>query len=246
MNLDDLLQSYPRSRPPLPPAQAAIYAGEYKRNRQGQGLMSRLAQGAEAWMHDRVAAGGLAGPVLELGAGTLNHVPHESSFLERWGYDVVEPQRHLYEDSPHRDVVRDVYADIAEVPVDRRYARIVSVAVLEHVEDLPGLLAQCRGLLLPGGLMQHGIPSEGGFLWGLGWRMTTGLAYRLRTGHSYKTLMRHEHLSDSEEIIRVFRHVFTDASVNRFPTQARHGSLYCYLEATAGVASPPAATTDRP
>jgi hypothetical protein len=215
----------------LPPKQAAIYETEYKRNRQGKGLMSRLAQGAEAWMHEQVAAGGVAGPVLELGAGTLNHVPHESPFVREWGYDVIEPQRHLYEDSEHRPVVRDVWADLSEVPRDRRYARIVSVAVLEHLADLPGVLRGCRELLAPGGLMQHGIPSEGGFLWGLGWRMTTGLAYRIRTGHSYRRLMRHEHLSDSEEIIAVFRSVFPGATVLRFPTQGRHGSLYCYLQA---------------
>ncbi len=231
MSIESLLASYPRPRPPLPPKQAAIYATEYKNNRQGKGLMSRLAQRAEAWMHEKVAAGGVAGPVLELGAGTLNHVPHESPHLSTWGFDIVEPQRHLYEDSPHREKVRDVFTDISDVPADRGYQRIVSVAVLEHVSDLPALLERCRDLLAPGGLMQHGIPSEGGFLWGLGWRATTGLAYRLRTGHSYKTLMRHEHLSNADEIIAVFKHVFPDARVIRFPTQARHGSLYAYLEA---------------
>ena len=238
---DALLRSYPRPRPPLPERQAAIYEREYKRNRQGKGLMSRLAQGAEGWMHARVAAGGIAGPVLELGAGTLNHVPHESPFLKEWGYDIVEPQRHLYEDSPHLGVVRDAYADIADVPADRRYARIISVALLEHVSDLPALLRSCEALLLPGGLMQHGIPSEGGLLWGLGWRMTTGLAYRLRTGCSYKTLMRHEHLSGSEEILAVARAVCsTPVSTTRFPNLGRHGSLYTYLQVEAPQASQPA------
>ena len=233
-----MLASYPRPRPPLPEKQAAIYADEYKKNRQGSGLMSSLAQKAESWMHVRVAAGGVAGPTLELGAGTLNHVPHESKFLKEWGYDIVEPQRHLYEDSPHRDVVRDAFADISEIPAGRTYARIISVAVLEHLDDLPGVLRQVRDRLQPGGITQHGIPSEGGFLWGLGWRATTGLSYRLRTGHSYKRLMRHEHLSDSEEIVRVFRHVFhqntPEAGVtwgDRFPTPFRHGSLYTYLHA---------------
>ncbi|MEM1010589.1 MAG: class I SAM-dependent methyltransferase [Planctomycetota bacterium] len=232
MTPDELLASYPRERPPLPPKQAAIYADEYKKNRQGKGLMSRLAQGAEGWMHERVAAGGIAGPVLELGAGTLNHVPHESPHLGEWGLDIVEPQEHLYADSPHRSAVRDVFADIADVPSDRRYSRIISVAVLEHVADLPAVLERCRDLLAPGGLMQHGIPSEGGFLWGLGWRLTTGLSYRLRTGFSYKTLMRHEHLSSADEILTVFRHIFPTATVDRFPTPTRHGSLYAYLEAT--------------
>jgi SAM-dependent methyltransferase len=232
MNLDALLASYPRTRPALPAKQAAIYEAEYKRNRQGVGVMSRLSQSAEAWMHRRVAAGGVAGPVLELGAGTLNHIPHESPFARDWGYDVVEPQRHLYEDSPHREFIRDAYDDLANLPADRKYARVISVAVLEHLDDLPGLLRQCRDKLQPGGVTQHGIPSEGGFLWSLGWRATTGLAYRLRTGHSYGRLMRHEHLSNADEIATVFGHVFPEAEPPvRFPTQARHGSLYTYLEA---------------
>ncbi len=185
-------------------------------------------------MHQRVAMGGVAGPVLELGAGTLNHIPHESPFVKDWGYDIVEPQKDLFADSEYRGVVRDVYADIAEVPNDRRYARIISVAVLEHIADLPMVLERCRHLLAPGGVMQHGIPSEGGFLWGAGWRLTTGLSYRLRTGCSYKTLMRHEHLSNSEEIIAITRQLFPALRVERFPMALRHGSLYCYLEATAG------------
>ena len=49
---------------------------------------------------------------------------------------------------------------------------------------------------------------------------------------SYKRLMRHEHLSNSEEIIACARHVFGDVRVERFPdAAAARQSLYTYVEA---------------
>ncbi|MEL7237298.1 MAG: class I SAM-dependent methyltransferase [Planctomycetota bacterium] len=233
--IDQLLTSYPRPRPPLPDGQAAIYEAEYKRNRQGGDVASGAAQKLEAWMHRAVARDSLENrsdnpAVLELGAGTLNHLPHEPGALP---WDIVEPQRHLFEDSPHRGRLRDEFADLVDVPGGRRYGRIVSIAVLEHIEDLPTMLARCGLLLEEGGVMQHGIPSEGGLLWGLAWRLSTGLSYRLRTGFSYKTLMRHEHVSGSEDILAVARHFFDDVRHRRFPLPLRHGSFYTYFLASA-------------
>ncbi len=227
--LEELLASYPRQRPPLPPAQQAIYVTEYRDNRTGANPVQRAAQWAESWMHRRIAANAPAGPVLELGAGALNHLPYESCRE----YDVVEPFTELYRDSPLRGRVRHFYRDITEVPRDSRYRRILSVAVLEHLEDLPLNLALAGLLLAPGGLFQAGIPSEGGFLWGLGWRCTTGLSYRLRTGLSYGTLMRHEHINTAPEIIALTRHFFPGLRVRRFPLPAHHLSLYACLEAPA-------------
>jgi len=225
--VDELLASYPRQRPPLPPAQRAIYVAEYRDNRTGANPVQRAAQWAESWMHRQVAAIAHPGPVLEIGAGALNHLPYEASP----DYDVVEPFVELYHDIPLRGRVRRFYRDITELPRGSRYQRILSVAVLEHLEDLPLNIALSGLLLAPGGRFQAGIPSEGGLLWGLGWRCTTGLSYRLRTGHSYGTLMRYEHINTAPEIIAVVRHFFPDLAVRRFPLPAHHLSLYAYLQA---------------
>ncbi len=222
-----LLARYPKTRPPLPAAYAAVYEREYKMNREGGSFVTRISSGLESWMHRRVAAGP-AGDVLELGAGTLNQLPYEP---ENAAYDVVEPFTALYAQSPHRGRVRKVYADIGEVPADHRYARITSVAVLEHLDDLPAIVARAALLLADGGVFQAGIPSEGGFLWTLAWRTTTGVAYWRRNRLDYGVLMRHEHLNTAAEIEAVVAHFFGDVRLSRFPLPLRQLSFYSYLEA---------------
>ncbi len=125
--------------------------------------------------------------------------------------------------------MRAFYADIADVPRENRYDRIISIATLEHVLDLPRLVAQAAALLKPNGTFAAGIPSEGGFLWGLAWRSSVGLSFRLRTGLNYGDLMRHEHVNRAAEIEVIVKHFFEHVRVRRFPIPAQHLSLYTFL-----------------
>ena len=178
-------------------------------------------------MHRRVAADSAAGQkILEIGCGTLNHLRYE-----RWPqqYDVVEPYTKLYADRPERDAVRSCYADLADVPAENRYDRIISVAALEHVLDLPRLVAQAALHLEPQGTFAAGIPSEGGLLWGFAWRATVGLACRIGSGLNYGDLMRHEHVSRAKEIVGILSYFFATCRVRRFPTPWHPLSLYTFL-----------------
>jgi SAM-dependent methyltransferase len=224
-----LLKSYPRERPPLSKRHQELYVSEYQRSRSGGKGLPGLVATMESWMHRQVAGSEQGERVLEIGAGTLNHVAYERNPSE---YDVVEPFRELWENSSNRKKVTAIYSDISEVPADRRYDRIISVAVLEHLTDLPSILSQCALLLAKGGSLRAGIPSEGGFLWSLGWRATTGVSYRLRTGLSYERVMRHEHVNCSDEIIAITRYLFRNLTIRRFPLPGKHFSLYTSLIAT--------------
>ena len=229
--IEALLRSYPRTRPALSAEYERIYVDHYRSNRASSGGLTGVVAGLEAWMHRRVAEAGAPGTsILELGGGTLNHVRYEQSPRS---YDVVEPFRELWQDSPQRPAVRRIYADIAEVPEANRYHRILSVAVLEHLTNLPAVVARCAGLLAAGGVFQAGIPTEGGLLWGTAWRSTTGVAFRLKRGLPYAPMMRHEHVNDAGEIEAVAGYLFTDVRVRRFPLRWRHLSFYTYLEARA-------------
>ena len=167
--------------------------------------------------------------MLEIGGGTLNHLPYEPEVAD---YDVVEPFEALYSESANRPRVRRIFPNIEEVPKESRYDRIVSIAALEHLEDLPKIIARSALLLSEGGIAQHSIPSEGGMLWGVSWRLTTGLAYRLRNGLSYGVAMRHEHINDAPEIIAVLAWFFERVEIRRYPVPFHHVSLYTYVEAT--------------
>ncbi|WP_374573216.1 cyclopropane-fatty-acyl-phospholipid synthase family protein [Phenylobacterium sp.] len=227
-----LLERFPKVRPELPAAFQAIYAAQYKENRSGGSAAASAAQRLEAWMHKRVAAdvaGGRALPTLELGAGTLNQLPYEPAGAV---YDVVEPFAELMEGSPLRARVRDVFADVAEAPTDRRYDRITSVAALEHICELPLALARSARLLTPKGVFRAAIPSEGGLLWRLGWSLTTGLEFRLRHGLDYGVMMRHEHVNTAAEIEALVRLLFAKVSVQSLGL-GRQLSLYRFIEARA-------------
>lgn len=229
-SLNRLLQSYPRTRPPLSPAHQAIYVQHHQANRWGADPAQAVALRLEAWMHRQISAAAHSDcdTILEIGAGTLNHVAYEARCRR---YEVVEPFQELYAGSIQQPRVAAIYNDIRDVPAGNRYDRILSVAVLEHLMDLPAVVARSARLLAPGGMFQAGIPSEGGFLWGAAWRCTTGVLFRLRTGLDYGALMRYEHVNTAPEIWEVVRHFFASEQVRRFPLSFHNLSLYTYLEA---------------
>ena len=230
-DLAALLVRFPKTRPALPPKLAAIYTQQYLENRGGETPAASLAQRLESWLHHQVAAdvkdAATSGATLELGAGTLNQLAYEPAGAV---YDIVEPFQELYSDSPLKGAVRATYADIGDVPAGQVYARITSVASLEHICDLPLVLARAARLLAPGGAFRAAIPSEGGFLWTLGWMATTGLEFRLRHGLDYGQLMAHEHVNDAREIETLVRALFEEVEVKTFGL-GRQLSLYRFLAA---------------
>jgi hypothetical protein len=228
--VDAVLARFPKIRPALSPKIEALYIRQYKENRSGGTPAASAAQRLERWMHRQVAAdvaGGAVKATLELGAGMLNQLPHERFTAP---YDIVEPFEALYAAAPDRGRVRGVFADIGEVPAERRYERITSIAALEHMCDLPLVLARAARLLTPGGCLRAAYPAEGGVLWTLGWRLTTGLEFRLRHGLDYGVLMRHEHVNTAAEIETLARAVFEDVRIRSFGV-GRQFSLYRFLEA---------------
>lgn len=210
--MTSILARFPKVRPPLPDAYRRIHERHIIANRRAAYHTTALSSRLEGWMHRRVAAdahGGVAGSTLEIGAGTLNHLPHEPATTP---YDIVEPFVRLYADSPWRGRVRRVFASIDDVPTASRYDRIISIATFEHLERLPEIVARCAGLLADGGTLRVGIPNEGTILWRLG-TAVTGAEFRLRYGLDYRVLMRHEHVNTADEIEAVLRCLFGDVRV---------------------------------
>jgi SAM-dependent methyltransferase len=226
-----LFRQFPKIRPPLPAAYVALYEREYLANRTSGGLANQLARRLESWMHLKVrsSARKASEDILELGAGSLNHISWERAVA---AYDIVEPFHALFEGSEKLASVRQIYDQISEIPPERQYDRILSVAVLEHMLDLPKEIALACTHLRDDGVFCGGFPTEGGWLWQMAWRYGTGAAFRRRTGLDYAVMMRHEHVNTAEEIENCVRYYFHDVAMVRFPIQLRFLSLYTFVLAT--------------
>ena len=171
--------------------------------------MSAISLNMERWMHRKIAedvsGNGIAGATLEIGAGTLNHLQYEPNTDP---YDIVEPVSDLYESSTLIERIRNIYQDISEIPLYKKYERIISIATFEHICNLPEVVAKVGLLLDSVGQLRVAIPSEGTILWTLGWKLTTGIEFRLRYGLDYGVLMKHEHINNAKEIDEILEYFF--------------------------------------
>jgi hypothetical protein len=212
-----LLANFPKQRGILPVEYQRIYEKHYKENRRGYTPASRLVQIMESWMHKQVAAdidtSFRPKSTLEIGAGTLNHLVYEPTAS---AYDIVEPFAELFQSCPDLSRIRNIYSDIFEIPEDLKYDRIISIATLEHICELPKLVAKSALLLAPKGEFRAGIPNEGGWLWKLGWKLSTALEFRIRYGLDYELIMKHEHVNTAVEIDSVLRYFFEKVQLRVF------------------------------
>lgn len=229
-DIQHLLQKYPKIRPQLPEEYQAVYVDEYRYNRESKaGVINSIKIWLEGWMHRKIAEKQKSGSLLEVGAGTLNHLAYEG---EQSRYDIVEPFEELFEGFENELAkVGTVYASTHDVPLNEPYNHIISVATFEHMLDLPAEMAAISDRLSDEGLVQVGIPSEGGLLWFMSWKFVTGLSFRLRRGLSYATIMTHEHVNNCDEILQLASLYFDDVKVRRFPLPHKHLSFYTYFEA---------------
>jgi hypothetical protein len=222
---------YPKKRIPLPDAYSVIHEEEYLVNRTSNNAANGIARKLEGWMHAKIAADAFKDNevLLELGAGNLNHMPWEKRYAD---YDVVEPFQKLLETSKNLLSVRNTYAGLSDVPKEIIYDRVISVAVLEHMLDLPMELALSGMHLKKNGLLCAGVPSEGGWLWKMAWKYGTGIAYKRRTGLDYAVVMQHEHVNNVSDIISCVRYFFKDITIKRFPMPGGNLSLYTAIRAS--------------
>jgi SAM-dependent methyltransferase len=222
-----------KQRIELPPAYQKIYQDWMNTNRGGKILTTSLSTRLEQWMHRQVAADLGKVPqsrsieTLELGAGTLNHLAFDrrSNF-----YDVVEPNAELLA-LGDRSRLRSVFSELSELPLTAKYDRIISIAVLEHICNLPEFLQTCVTHLKTGGVFRAGIPSEGTMFWKLGWMATTARAFKKRYGLDYELIMKHEHVNDASEIVEAVGAVFKKVRVRSFGL-SRAISFYQFIEAS--------------
>jgi len=225
-NKTDILSKFPKDRIELPQAYQDIYTQHYLSNREGKYKTTSLSMKLERWLHKKVAqdvVGTKGKKTLEIGAGTLNQLQYEPEISD---YDIIEPFKELYEGSELLSRVRNIYSDISEVT--EKYDRITSIAVFEHIMDLPYVVAKAALHLNEGGCIRTSIPNEGTIMWKMGTKVT-GREFKKKYGLDYQVLMKFEHVNTAQDIEDVLNHFFTKTKSASFG-MGKGLAFYRFLE----------------
>ena len=150
--------------------------------------------------------------ILELGAGNLNHIKYENSFKN---YDIVEPFKELYKNNNELLKVRKEFNSIFDV--QNRYDKIVSIATLEHLLNLPKEITYCKNLLKKKGILQIAVPCEGELAFKLGWLFTTAISFKLKYNLDYSKMIKYEHVNSLHEILIILQNNFKIINFSRSP-----------------------------
>ena len=220
-----LLKKFPKKRPILSKKYKDIYNQHYVSNRGGNGFSNFLSQLMESWMHKKTSL--VTGKnILELGAGNLNHVRHEKNYIN---YDIVEPFSKLYKDSSELPLIRNIFHSLSDAK--GKYDKIISIATLEHLVNLPKEIELCRGLLSKKGTFHVAIPCEGELAFKLGWKLTTGIAFRWKHNLDYSKMIKYEHINNINEIYTVLENNFKIIKFERSPfiLPIKNLSFYAYI-----------------
>lgn len=225
-------------RPQLPVPYQKIYKKFYIEYALSATKARKLAKLAESWYHKKVSSLNQSryNAILEVGAGSLNHIEYESNFLT---YDIVEPKNFLIQSARKENLtqVDKIYSCLDQVPVDTKYDKIISIACLEHILDLQVHLVTIKKLLKKSGFFIVAIPAEGEFLWSLGWRLTTGLAFLIKYRLNYGVIMRFEHVNKAQEILAMLGDVFKIDEIHSYPFNRKHLRLYIVIKCSLKPAS---------
>lgn len=214
-HIKNIIFKFPKKRKELPPEYKKIYTEHYLVNREGKSAATSYSKKLESWLHKKIAKDVVGRDfkktTLEIGAGTLNQLSFEPC---NKSYDIVEPFKELYEGSVELKNIRSIYSDISAIK-GVAYDRITSVAVFEHIVDLPSVVAHAALLLNDGGCLRTAIPSEGTPLWKLGTKIT-GYEFNKKYNLDYEVLMDYEHVNTAEEIEYVLNYFFEQSEARNF------------------------------
>ena len=216
----------------LPEKYKQIYEKWYIDYSQANTFFRKLSLLVEKWYHLK-AYKAKTDPhsILEIGAGNLNHVRFEKNFKF---YDVVEPKDYLIKasDPVIRKRVRSIYKEIENIPEGLIYDKIISIAVLEHIENLDITLKKISERLTDNGKFIVEIPAEGEFLWWLGWRLTTGIGFWLKYKLDYGVILRFEHVNKANKILLSLKKYFKIINLDSFPLNFKNWRLYIHIVLT--------------
>lgn len=158
------------------------------------------------------------GQVLEIGAGTMAHIPHVRHSFDR--YIASDCNSALIEAASRRpspDGVELAHLEGTRLPfADQSFDRVIATHVLEHIPEPHLALGEWARVVKPGGVLSLILPCDPGLAWRLGRHF--GPRRRARAaGLDYDYYMAREHVNSIYNLRQIIRYHLPDRCESWWP-----------------------------
>lgn len=202
-------------------AYRARFAAEYDEMNYQKGLQHRVMRAGHRFLEKTLPSGRHYAHVLEVGAGTGEHVPFIQHGFDTYTVTDLDPQALAVarRKAERADLARlSFVAQNAARPAqaDASVDRLIAAHVLEHLERPHEVIKTWRDTLRPGGVLSVLLPTDPGLAWRLG-RCLGPRRQAEKKGLPYDYIMAREHINACYHLLGLLRHYFPDSRTAWWP-----------------------------
>ena len=211
-----------RLRPdPDPQVYQSRLDATYHARNYGGSLAARMMRRGHDLLERPFDADDMFPTVVEVGAGTGEHLPHVRHRFDRYFLTDLNPTRladaraSLPHDLAARVTVTSEDAtrlSFADASVDR----LIACHILEHLPNPHAVLREWHRVVCPGGVLSILLPCDPGMLWRTGRALGPRTAAR-RAGIEYDYWMAREHVNSIGNLVTLIRYYFETREETWFP-----------------------------
>lgn len=202
---------------------AAKWLGNYDRSNYDRGLAASVLKRTHSLIEKPFGPDSHFSQVLEIGAGTLAHLPfvrhqfdrYVASDFDQSVLDVAAHSPTLVERSTER--IELLKLNGTALPFsDDSFDRLIATHVLEHIPSPWNAIQEWVRVLKPGGVLSLILPCDPGWAWRLG-RCFGPRAQAEKAGLPYDYYMAREHVNSIFNLDQILRYHFPKRTVTWWP-----------------------------
>ena len=220
MDAETAAKAAPKNYRPLPDYDALVarWLGNYDKSNYDRGLSASVLRNTHALVERPFGPDAVFRQVLEVGAGTLAHLPFVRHRFDRYiASDFDQSVLDAVKDAPRPKGVELLKLDGSSLPFeDSSFNRLIATHVLEHVPFPHLAIQEWVRVLKPGGVLSLILPCDPGWAWRLG-RYLGPRKQAEKAGLPYDYYMAREHINSIFNLDQLLKYHFPKREITWWP-----------------------------